>query len=387
MGKVNTGYIRQLPNGTYKVILEYPPVNGRRTKKTKTCKTKSEAKRVLIDMNLQKELHIKNQKAGIVSFKEAMDNYHNDLVSKVAIGNLKEKTLMDYEGILNRLLNKFKYTTLNQLAKEGVIDNYYKELILKEHLSGAYIAKLNIVLRGIFNKTSISYPEITFKYNTKKTRGNKVHPFSNDELKALNEYLKEHLSILTFIYIFTLTTGCRIGEVVGLKWNCLKPDEDIIEIKNTLIYISGKGLIEETPKTVESQRRLVVPHSLFKVLLVDLKNYYKTHNIDKGRSTLLNDNYVFTTKNNTPISPRNLLRDWQKVCSKAGLKEHHTFHDLRHTNITLKIANGVDVKTVSIMAGHADISVTLNTYSHYWKEAAQKAANIFSNIPTIFGIH
>ena len=72
MGKVNTGYIRQLPNGTYKVILEYPPVNGRRTKKTKTCKTKSEAKRTLIDMNLQKELHIKNQKAGIVPFKEAI---------------------------------------------------------------------------------------------------------------------------------------------------------------------------------------------------------------------------------------------------------------------------------------------------------------------------
>ena len=76
-------------------------------------------------MNLQKELHIKNQKAGIVPFKEAMDNYHNDLLSKVALGNLKEKTLMDYEGILNRLLNKFKYTTLNQLAKEGIIDNYY----------------------------------------------------------------------------------------------------------------------------------------------------------------------------------------------------------------------------------------------------------------------
>ena len=71
MGKVNTGYIRQLPNGTYKVILEYPPVNGRRTKKTKICKTKSEAKRTLIDMNLQKELHIKNQKADIVPFKEA----------------------------------------------------------------------------------------------------------------------------------------------------------------------------------------------------------------------------------------------------------------------------------------------------------------------------
>jgi len=44
------------------------------------------------------------------------------------------------------------------------------------------------------------------------------------------------------------------------------------------------------------------------------------------------------------------------------------------------------------MAGHADISVTLNTYSHYWKEAAQKAANIFSTIPSLtesihWGIH
>lgn len=377
MGKPNTGYVMELANGKFKAILELPPVNGKRTKMTRTCETRGQAKKALAGLLLKREVHMKNQRDGIIPFKKAIEEYRRNLSLKQKLGQIKEKTAHDYEGFLKKLEQEFKYTSLNKMTS-AVLDNYYKRLLTEENLSSAYVAKLNIILSGIFKASKIAFPEISFKYNNKRDRGNKVHPFSTNELGLLNQYFREHHEgIMPYIYAFALTTGCRIGEVAGLKWNCLYPEDDIIEIKNTIIYISGKGLIEETPKTIESHRRLVVPHSLFNMLLVDLKEHYRKHNIN-------NTTYVFSSKNDTPLSPRNILRDWQKICRKAGLENHHTFHDLRHTNITLKIAKGIDVKTVSIMAGHADISVTLNTYSHYWKEAAQRAADIFKDIPLAY---
>ena len=107
-------------------------------------------------------------------------------------------------------------------------------------------------------------------------------------------------------------------------------------------------------------------------LLNELKEVYKKYDYPESE-------YVFITRNGTQMSPRNILRDFQDMCKKAGVTNHHVFHDLRHTNVTTKIMAGVDVKTVSLMAGHADTGVTLNTYTHYWKEAAQKAANLFEN--------
>ncbi|MCL2168761.1 MAG: site-specific integrase, partial [Defluviitaleaceae bacterium] len=62
-----------------------------------------------------------------------------------------------------------------------------------------------------------------------------------------------------------------------------------------------------------------------------------------------------------------------------------TPHSLRHTNISLMIAAGVDIKTVSTRAGHASVTTTLNTYTHQIQsknaQAAQKLANILTPPP------
>ena len=69
---------------------------------------------------------------------------------------------------------------------------------------------------------------------------------------------------------------------------------------------------------------------------------------------------------------------------KAFVREHDlkpvTLHGLRHTNITMQIVNGLDIKTVSARVGHSDIQTTLNIYSHYTKESDKKASDLINKL-------
>lgn len=373
MSKANTGFIVQLPDGRYKVYLELSPTKeGKRVRKSHICKTKSEAKKKLIEMNQQRE-QLESQ-SNPHRFNKAMQEHLRVITDKVTLGTLKEKTLMDYKGIIKKLSGTFLADMdCNDITTKDI--NTLFTQFSKEGLSGSYLAKTLILLKGIYKAVNVPcdfLKDVDFKYNPRKTAGAKVHPYSKEDTDKLDKYFNssDNDRLIKYIYYFTLMTGCRIGEVCGFKWSDIKPEEGIIEINRTLMYIVGKGLIEESPKTTDSKRRLVVPKSIFQLLNVDLKHFYETHYYN-------NKDYVFSTRYGTPLSPRNVLRAWKGVLKATKIDPKHTFHDIRHTNITIKIARGVDVKTVSIMAGHADTSVTLNTYAHYWKEAAQRAANIF----------
>jgi len=65
----------------------------------------------------------------------------------------------------------------------------------------------------------------------------------------------------------------------------------------------------------------------------------------------------------TPIHPRNLLRDYKKLLHTAGLPPIR-FHDLRHTAASILLNQGVPVITVSRRLGHAKASITLDIYRH-----------------------
>ena len=77
-----------------------------------------------------------------------------------------------------------------------------------------------------------------------------------------------------------------------------------------------------------------------------------------------------------------MYRVWlRKVLDKAGLKQV-TLHSLRHTNITLQLTSGVDLKTVSARAGHARPSTTTDIYSHFLKNSDTHASKILNDIFT-----
>jgi integrase len=73
------------------------------------------------------------------------------------------------------------------------------------------------------------------------------------------------------------------------------------------------------------------------------------------------EDLVFTTRNGTGISPRNLLRAWHAFSLRV-LGRRLSFHALRHSAATLMISQGVSLRTVSDVLGHANIRITSDTY-------------------------
>jgi integrase len=74
---------------------------------------------------------------------------------------------------------------------------------------------------------------------------------------------------------------------------------------------------------------------------------------------------IFTTQVGTPVNRHNFYcRNFKPLLKKAGLPHTVRFHDLRHTCATLLLSKNVNPKVVSEMLGHANVTVTLDTYSH-----------------------
>ena len=382
MGKENTGFIIQISDTKWKAIVEYPPENGKRVKKTKTVNSEAKAKRALVDLNLAKEHYLKEQKENKnrLPFKDAVSVYKEKLAQKVAVGQLREKTEYDYNAIVDDICGDFEFFDLHKLTSAD-LDGYFEKLLYTRKLAPSTVSKYKTTLNGIYKANKVTMPPTEPIPNAHKRNLDNVRPLDTKEQELISTYINNVLSanigkkntkwLIIYLYYIGVYTGCREGELAGLKWSSVKEDEKILFIDNGLSYIPRKGLKNNKPKTFNSLRRLVVSKKVFK-LLNELKEVYKKYDYPKS-------DYVFITRNGTQMSPRNILSDFQDMCKQAGLTNHHVFHDLRHTNITTKIMAGIDVKTVSLMAGHADTGVTLNTYTHYWKEAAQKAADLFED--------
>jgi integrase len=83
---------------------------------------------------------------------------------------------------------------------------------------------------------------------------------------------------------------------------------------------------------------------------------------------------VFPSEVGTPISGRNLYRAFKIRAKRSSLPQTLRFHDLQHTCATLLLKQGVNPKFVQELLGHADISLTLNTYSHVLPDMGDAAA-------------
>lgn len=99
-----------------------------------------------------------------------------------------------------------------------------------------------------------------------------------------------------------------------------------------------------------------------------------------SRSKTSSAKTIFQNEKGNPICHDNFTdRQFLKDLKRWGGRSVR-FHDLRHTAATLMIANGIDVKTVKEICGHADIATTMN-YVHLISGSVNKVAKTFSVTP------
>ncbi len=183
-------------------------------------------------------------------------------------------------------------------------------------------------------------------------------------------------------YIFSLALhvvlelGLRRGELAGLEWSNIDFKENTISITNNLVYTEGKTMVS-SPKTDESKRVLYISDDL-KELLKNYKLLQNKNKLSYGPRIFMNIynnreyDFVMTWENGKRLHPLYYTQKFQNLLKKSSVNKKIRFHDLRHSNATLLLSKGVDFKTIQTRLGHADISTTLNIYSHVSHEMQKK---------------
>lgn len=174
-----------------------------------------------------------------------------------------------------------------------------------------------------------------------------------------------------------LLTGLRRGELCGLEWDDIDLDNKTLTVRRSAVTVDGFGVVTKDPKTETSKRTLSIPDTLVNQL-TEYKGWYEDMRQKLG-DAWIESNRLFTQWNGTAINP-NTIRVWLRKAMQETDLNNVSVHSLRHTNITLQIAAGVPLVTVSGRAGHARTSTTTDVYSHFLKSSDRAAADALDGI-------
>lgn len=210
-----------------------------------------------------------------------------------------------------------------------------------------------------------------------KTEKKETEFLDNEQAAQLLEALQKEPILYRALYTLILYTGMRREEACGLAWSDINFEHDLIDINKASIYVSGKGVFDDDTKNRSSRRTIKVPAPAMELLRA-YKAAQSAERLKLG-DKWENSGKVFTSWNGKPIHPSTVTNHFRAIIQKNNLPPV-TVHGLRHTNATLMIYNGTNIKTVSARLGHADVSTTGDIYAHAIKTADEMAAEALEDI-------
>jgi integrase len=193
-----------------------------------------------------------------------------------------------------------------------------------------------------------------------------------DQLRTFLE--RTRTSRFSAAYHLIATTGLRRGEALGLRWPDLDLDAGRASIRQTVIAIKHTVMIS-TPKTAKGRRTVTLDSGTVAAL--------REHRARQAAERLLmgagwrDNDLVFCHPDGTALHPERFSRGFLETVARIGLPRIR-LHDLRHGWATLALQAGIHPKVVQERLGHANIGITLNTYSHVMpgmhEDAAERVA-------------
>lgn len=246
--------------------------------------------------------------------------------------------IKNYNNFIEELSDTLSPKTVRDIVtKLKEIINFYEE----EHNT-----KLNI--------KKMSLPKMNKK---------EIQILSNKEKQKLEKYCIEQNSLKSLGILICLNTGLRVGEVCALRWENVDFETRRIHVEKTIERIYSKEenktiVIIDTPKSITSVRTIPINSKLYNILKQIRGKSKKT-------------DFVLTGSSEHYVEPRNYQYHFKEILKRNKVKKYK-FHTLRHTFATNCIEAGMDIKSLSEILGHADVSITLNIYVHSSDKAKRK---------------
>lgn len=400
-------------NGKFSVIYTYKDSAGKTRQKWETYSTKAEAKR--------RQREVENiKKMGVITVPKCTTV--NDLMEQyVPLYGNSHWSLSHYAkntSLINNyiipLIGERKLSEINTLF----LEKFYQDMTQmpghvnpisgkrNKYIAAGTIRDIHKLLRSAFQqavkwdlleKNPAAYATAP-KLNTKErdiwTAETVMHALEVCE----DERLKIAMSL-------SFSCSLRMGEVLGLTWDCVDISEEAIAenkafvfinkeaqrvYKEALIALDGKDvmvvfpeksklnktvLVLKTPKTKSSVRKVFLPKTVAHQLV---KWKEEQDRLKKMLGSEYHDyNLVLATSFGLPIGNGAIQNAFKKLIEEHQLPQV-VFHSLRHTSVTYKLKlNGGDIKAVQGDSGHSQINMVTDVYSHIIDEDRYRNAEMF----------
>lgn len=178
-----------------------------------------------------------------------------------------------------------------------------------------------------------------------------------EQLRAFLDHVAgDRLEALWFVFA---TTGMRRGEVLGLRWSDVDLDRGVLSVRQSITTYAGSTLTS-SPKNRKG-RRLALDAATVEKLGEHAAR--QTEELEAWGDASEDSGLVFTKENGEGLRPAQVSRLFRRLSEEAELPRIR-LHDLRHSYAVAALESGEHPKVVSERLGHANVQITLDTYSH-----------------------
>lgn len=395
------GVIKKLGKDHYEIRLEFSDANGRRQVKRRIRGTRSEAVRYRDELKRQRNGGLKID-GGKITLSDLIEDWKK---SRELAGKASQRTIMSERRALRHVERYLGDRAVNSIDPL-MIERTYASIKEDAGLSGTTLKQIHNSLKSVFDK-AVDYGYILRNpcdrvVSPSRNKSNRNALTAEDASRLLACLEREEREICTellnkekrnrarnatnerdFIrgiviasYLvaarIALATGMRRGEIFGLTWNAFNEERNTLNVYQAL---TDKGTIKE-PKTEAGFRTITVDEQTAEHLK-DWKNFqaFMLKSFDSAQSE---DTPICCSNVGGFVNLSNFEHWWGRFREKHGFNGLR-FHELRHTQATQLLANGIDLRTVQDRMGHASAAVTMS-YTHSVSENDAKAAELIGNI-------
>lgn len=360
--------------------------NGKPKRKSFYGKTKKEVKEKMETYKLLNPIN----KAAINEYTVA--TWLNYWLWNIKKRDIKPKTFERYEciyrnyikgsEIANIPLYKFKLNNL-QAYYNRLSDNGKSPSIIKTINEKLKSSMIDAEKNGYIEKNYCQLVNLP----KEKMKEKKIEVFSVDQQNDFLEIIKGHE--FEILFLLALGTGLRRGELLALRWSDIDFENKTINVDSNIqqAYIfedeETKRLekIEQEPKTINSFRTVPIPSKVLDKLQ-EHKQKQEQYKLAFQERYIDND-FVICDKYGKALDVKRPTRMFYSIQKKMGIPEDEQikFHGLRKTYATRLFEKEVPPKTVQMLLGHSEISITLDIYTQVMEnkkvEAIEKIDDIF----------
>lgn len=289
---------------------------------------------------------------------------------RVAAGTLRESTARSYrQHVRDHIVPAIGSVRLGDLRASHVRALHGR--LLSGTISPTTAARVHATLRKALTdaeRDDLITSNPAKKVPAPKGEPREPSPLPVDKAQALLRHEPEHPWSIAFVLM--LTCGLRVGETLALRWSDVDLDTGALTVRRQVHHRDGEATYTP-PKSARSRRTIAMPATT----TVRLREHRRRQAEQRLQSPVWSDDDLIVCNSiGNVLEQSSLWRRWRVVRDDLGISDETRLHDLRHSVASLALLAGVPLRAVADLLGHAQTSVTADTYSHVLDEMKLRTA-------------